>query len=87
MREKEGSNNIWRLGLASFFNDAGSDMIAPLLPFYISALGGGGIAIGLLSGFREGLSGLLNLFGGWLSDRLSRRKELIIGGYFTSFLF
>jgi MFS family permease len=62
-------------------------MIAPILPFYIAALGGGGVAIGLLSGLREGLSSLLNLFGGWISDRLSRRKELVILGYFLSFLF
>jgi MFS family permease len=84
---KRGSRNIWLLGWSSFFNDAGSEIIAPILPFYISALGGGGVAIGLLSGLREGLGSIVNLLGGWLSDRLSRRKELIIFGYFTSFLF
>jgi MFS family permease len=87
MNKKQGSKNILLLGTSSFFNDAGSDMIAPILPFYIAALGGGGVAIGLLSGLREGLSSLLNLFGGWISDRLSRRKELVILGYFLSFLF
>ena len=80
-------NNVKLLGASSFFNDVGSDMIAPLLPFYIASLGGGGIALGLLSGMREGLASLLKIFGGWLSDRTGKRKIFVFLGYFISIIF
>ena len=38
--------NIKLLGGASLFNEIGSEMVSPILPFYITAFGGGGIAIG-----------------------------------------
>lgn len=79
--------NIKLLGASSFFNDMGSDMIAPLLPFYITALGGGGVALGLLSGMREGLASLLKIFGGWLSDKTGKRKIFVFLGYFLSIIF
>ncbi len=81
------SRNAWFLGSSSFLNDAGGDMIAPILPFYITALGGGGIAIGLLSGLREGLSSIFKIFGGWISDRTGKRKHFVFLGYFFSFVF
>jgi MFS family permease len=82
---KEG--NVKLLGMSSFFNDAGSDMIAPILPFYVSSLGGGGIALGLLSGMREGLASLLKIFGGWLSDKAGKRRAFVFLGYFISVIF
>lgn len=84
---KNGSNNIKYLGEASFFNDIGSEMVTPILPFYVSALGGGGVAIGLLSGLKEGFSSLFKLFGGWFSDRIGKRRRVIFIGYFISLVF
>jgi len=84
MTRKEDKKNIYLLGGSSMFNDMGSEMISPILPFFISALGGGGIAIGLISGLREGISSLLKLFGGWFSDRIGKRKEIIFFGYLAS---
>lgn len=68
------------------FNDMGSEMISPILPFMISSLGGGGVAMGLISGLREGLSSLLKLFGGWFSDRIGKRKEIVFLGYILSII-
>jgi MFS family permease len=84
MTRKEDKKNIYLLGSSSMFNDIGSEMISPILPFFISALGGGGVAIGLISGLREGLSSLLKLVGGWFSDKIGKRKEIIFFGYFAS---
>ncbi len=83
----EHPKNIRLLGSSSFFNDVGSEMITPLLPFYIISLGGGGVAIGLLSGLREGLSSLLKIFGGWLSDVTGKRKRYVFLGYLISTIF
>jgi len=81
---KKGDKNINLLGGSSFFNDVGSEMITPILPFYITALGGAGLAVGLLSGLREGLASLFKLLGGWLSDRTGKRKPFVFLGYFIS---
>ena len=83
---KKGDKNIALLGGSSLFNDIGSEMITPLLPFYITSLGGAGLAVGLLSGLREGLSSLFKLLGGWASDRIGKRKPFIFLGYFISMI-
>lgn len=83
---KNGNKNIFLVGGSSFFNDVGSEMITPILPFYVSALGGSGVAIGLISGMREGLSSLLKLLGGWLSDKTGKRTPFIFLGYLISII-
>jgi len=85
--KKNGTKNIWLLGLSSLFNDIGSEMIAPILPFFITALGGGGLAVGALSGLREGLSSLFKLLGGWYSDRIGKRMPFVFLGYVLSIMF
>lgn len=75
------------LGSSSLFNDVGSNAISAILPFYIIGLGGTGIAIGLLSGLRDGISSFFNMIGGWLSDRVGKRKPLVFLGYLISDIF
>ena len=84
INEKKGNKNIKLLGASSLFNDVGSEMITPILPFYILALGGTGAAIGALSGLREGLAGLFKIFGGWFSDITGKRKKFVFAGYLIS---
>lgn len=86
-KSEKGFKNILFLGGSSFVNDVGSEMITPILPFYVTSFGGGGLAIGLISGLREGLASLLKFFGGWLSDRTGKRKGFIFLGYFVSIIF
>lgn len=84
--EVVGKKNVLKLGTSSFFNDIGSEIITPILPFFITTLGGGGFAVGLVSGLREGLSSLFKLFGGRMSDKTGKRKEFIFLGYLISAL-
>lgn len=79
--------NVRLLGGSSFFNEIGSEMVTPILPFYITALGGSGIVIGLLAGLREGFSSLFKLFGGWFSDRLGKKNPIVFFGYLFSVVF
>lgn len=81
---KRGKKNVYLLGASSLLNDMGSEMITPILPFFIQSLGGGGLATGLISGLREGLSSLLKLVGGWLSDRRGSRLGIVFFGYIMS---
>ena len=74
--------NVVAIGLVSLLNDASSEIIYPLLPIFLATtLGASAGAIGIIEGLAESISSLLKLFAGHLSDRLQRRKFLVVGGY------
>jgi len=70
------------LGLISLLNDSASEMIYPLLPVFLtSTLGATPLIVGMIEGTADALSSILKLVAGSMSDRLPRRKPLIVGGY------
>lgn len=74
--------NVGALAGTSFLNDTASEMAYPLLPvFLVGTLGAGPAALGLIEGIAETTASLAKLGGGFLSDRLRRRKGLVVGGY------
>jgi len=74
--------NVFAIGLVSLLNDASSEIIYPLLPIFLaSSLGASARAIGTIEGLAESISSLLKLFAGYLSDRLAKRKFLVVFGY------
>ena len=74
--------NVLAISLVSLLNDASSEIIYPLLPFFLAfTLGASPRAIGVIEGAAESISGLLKLFSGYFSDRLGRRKGLVVFGY------
>lgn len=72
------------LGLVSLLTDAASEMIYPLIPVYVAALGSGAIILGVIEGIAETTSSLLKLVSGIISDRIGRRKLLVLIGYTIS---
>jgi MFS family permease len=81
------SVNIILLGIVSFLNDASSEMIMPILPLFITSLGGTGLIIGLVGGIRDSISSLLKVVFGYWSDKTGKRNIFVISGYLTSALF
>jgi MFS family permease len=74
--------NVFAISLVSLLNDASSEIIYPLLPIFLTAsLGASARAIGVIEGLAESISSLLKLFAGYLSDRLGKRKALVVSGY------
>lgn len=74
--------NVVALGVVSLFADAAGDMIAPLLPVFVAGLAGGGpLALGWIEGVADAISSLLKLGAGAWSDRMRRRKGLVVAGY------
>lgn len=70
------------LGLVSLLNDGASEMIAPLLPVFLTAtLGAGATVVGLIEGASEAVSHLLKILGGRLADRSGRPRAFVLGGY------
>ena len=82
------TGNVLMLGLVSFFTDASSEMIYPLMPVFIAGLaatpGGAAVALGLMEGIAESTASLLKLVAGHWSDKAGRRKPLTLLGYGVS---
>lgn len=79
--------NVFFTGLVSFFMDFSSEMIYPLVPIFLSSvLGVNKSVIGLIEGIAESTASLLKVFSGWFSDRIGKRKILLIVGYGISTL-
>ncbi len=78
------TGNVLAMGLVSLFTDFSSEMMNPLLPLFIAGLAPAGAAalwVGLSEGVAEATASLLKLVSGGLSDRLGRRKALVLAGY------
>ena len=79
--------NVFFTGLVSFFMDVSSEMIYPLVPLFLAnVLGVNKSVIGLIEGIAESTASLLKIFSGWLSDRIGKRKHLMLAGYTISTL-
>lgn len=56
-------------------------MIQPLLPFFITALGGAGIAIGLVGGGGDALASIFKVLSGHWADQSKKYKKFVYWGY------
>ena len=73
---------VWALGFVSLFMDVSSEMIHALLPLFLTAgLGASVVVVGLIEGVAEATASIVKVFSGYWSDRLGRRKPLILIGY------
>jgi MFS family permease len=75
------------LGLVSLFTDAASEMIYPLVPVYVAALGSGAIILGIIEGVAETTAAMLKLISGIISDKTGKRKFFVLIGYTISTIF
>jgi MFS family permease len=67
--------------MASLFSDASHETVTVLLPAFLASMGAAAGALGTIEGFADGFSSIAKLYGGWLADRLRRRRVLAAGGY------
>jgi MFS family permease len=54
---------------------------AAILPLFLTAIGAPAIALGFIEGVADALSSFTKLFGGWLGDRVERRRPWAAAGY------
>ena len=74
--------NVHVLSAVAFLNDVSTEMIYPLLPVFLTTvLGASAGFIGAIEGAAESTAALLKLASGWWSDRMQRRKPLVVAGY------
>ncbi len=75
---------ILGLGLTSFFADMSYEMATAVLPMFLATLGGGAVMLGAIEGLSDAASSFVKLGMGYYSDRIGRRKPLIVLGYVMS---
>lgn len=80
------SPTVIALCWVSFFQDAASEMLYPVLPIFLRTTLGAPVAVvGLVEGLAEGTASVVKALAGRLADRVAR-KPLIFAGYGTSSL-
>ncbi|UCG89744.1 MAG: MFS transporter [Candidatus Heimdallarchaeota archaeon] len=75
------TGNVLLLGFVSFFADISGEMMTPVLPLFIAALGGSSFIIGFIGGLGDAVANIVKVLSGYLADKTGRRKELIAVGY------
>jgi MFS family permease len=78
------ARNIYAFGITSFLNDTASEMAYWVLPAFLASLGAGPAQLGLIEGIAESVASFAKLFSGYLTDRIARRKPLVVAGYFVA---
>src|SRR5580700_8397287 len=80
-RDPAASRNIYAFGITSFLNDTASEMAYWVLPAFLASLGAGPAQLGLIEGVAESVASFAKLFSGYLTDRIERRKPVVVAGY------
>lgn len=73
------------LGLVSLLTDVSSESVSAILPLYLTMVVGlSPVAYGLIDGLYQGVSALVRIGGGWVSDASDRPKWVAFIGYGVS---
>lgn len=86
LSESEARKNVNYLASLDFIISLGFGLIMPLFPQYVKLLGGGGLEVGILfSSFVLPRAILAAPFGN-LSDRIGRKRLILIGSFLYALL-
>jgi MFS family permease len=75
------NRTVLGVGLTSLFSDWAHETATAVLPAFLAAIGAGPAWLGAIEGIADGLSSFSKLAAGHYTDRLSKRKPLVIFGY------
>ena len=75
---------IYVFGVTSFLNDTASEMAYWVLPAFLASIGAGPAQLGIIEGVAESVASFAKLFSGYITDKLSDRKPIVVGGYFVA---
>ncbi len=78
------TRTVWVLSLVSLFTDMASEMLYPIMPFYLKSIGFSVVLIGILEGVAEAVAGLSKGYFGKWSDVTQRRLPFVRLGYSLS---
>lgn len=75
------NRNVLGMGLSSFLSDLGHEMATAFLPLFLASVGASPAALGAIEGMADAVSSFVKLGAGWYTDRIGRRKPLVVLGY------
>src|ERR1700685_161559 len=81
---KSTPRNVYVFGLTSFLNDTASEMAYWVLPAFLASLGAEPAQLGIIEGIAESVASFVQLFSGYVADKVPRRKPIVVGGYFAA---
>ncbi len=77
--------NVVLLSVVSLLTDVSSEMILPILPFFLKdVLAASALVIGLIEGLADGVVSFLKVLSGRWSDAAGKRKRYVAAGYGVS---
>ena len=80
-RRKWLTRNIAAIAMLSLFSDMSHEMITAVLPFFVVSIGGTAAMVGLVEGVSDFCSSIGKLWVSYYSDKIGRRKPILIVGY------
>jgi MFS family permease len=83
-REPTAARNIYAFGFTSLLNDTATEMAYWVLPAFLVSLGAGPAQLGVIEGVAESVASFAQLFSGYLTDHINRRKPVVVAGYFVA---
>ncbi len=75
------NSTVLGIGLASLFSDWSHEVATSVLPAFLGTMGVAAAWVGLIEGVSDGISSFAKLASGHLTDRLPRRKPVLVLGY------
>jgi MFS family permease len=78
------NRTVWGMAATSFLSDLGHEAQSTILPTFMAALGLPPAALGAVEGIADGTASFVKLGAGWFSDRVGRRKPIVVLGYLAT---
>jgi MFS family permease len=75
------NRTVLGVGLTSLFSDWSHETATAVLPAFLAIIGAGPAWLGAIEGISDGLSSFAKLTAGHYTDRLQKRKPLVLAGY------
>lgn len=77
--------NVAAMGAVSLLTDASSEMVYWVLPLFLTQVLKAPVSVvGVIESIAEATSSLTKVFSGWISDKIGRRRPLVVLGYSLS---
>lgn len=75
------TRNVFAIGMLSLFSDMGHELTTAVLPLFLARFGTGALALGAIEGISDAASSLMKLWMSYYSDRIGKRKPILVVGY------
>ena len=80
------NRTVLGIGLASLFSDWSHEIATTVMPAFLATMGVAAFWVGLIEGVSDGLSSFAKMVSGFYTDKLRRRKPVLVLGYLVTAL-